>query len=67
MRLGDHSAVADEHDVLDPEPLTHRGDGVGNGLLVGDVSLMHAHRDRAPVRAADQPVVDLQFALDAIA
>ena len=45
-----HSAVADEADVLDPEPLTHRGDGVGNGLLVGDVSLMHAHRDRKSTR-----------------
>src|ERR1035441_8117158 len=67
VRLGDHPAVADEADVLDLKPLTHRGDGVGNGLLVGDVALMHAHRDWASVRAADQPVVDLQLALHAIA
>ena len=43
VKLGDHPAVADEHDLRDPELVTDRGDGVGNFLLVGDVALVHAH------------------------
>ena len=67
MGLGDHPAVPDEHDVLDPEPCAEIGHGVGDGLLVGDVTLVHAHGDGAPLGAADQTVVDLQLALHAIA
>jgi hypothetical protein len=65
--LGDHPAVPDEHDVLYPEPLPEIGDCVRDGLLVGDVALVHPHGDRASVGAADQPVVDLKLAFDAVA
>jgi hypothetical protein len=65
--LGDHPAVADEHDLLDPEVLLDHPHGVCNGLLIGDVALVHAHTDRAAVRPADQPVVDLRLALHTIA
>ena len=50
-----------------PKRSDDRAGRVGQGLLVCDVALVHADRDRPPLRRACQPVGDLQLALDAVA
>ena len=42
-------------------------DGLDEGGRVGGVAGEHPHRDRAPGRVGEQPVLDLQFALLAVA
>ena len=49
-----------------PEPVGDRVHRVGQGLLISDVAVVHADRDRPALRRARQPVVDLQLALDLV-
>ena len=67
VRLGDHRPVADEDHPLDPEPLAERLKHAGQRRWIGDAALMHLDRQRAALRRADQPPVDLQLAPLAIA
>ena len=67
VRLGDHAAVADEDDVLDPKAPADRLDRGGHRRLVLDAALVDRDRHRAALRRADEAVVDLQLALLGVA
>ena len=67
MCLGEHPAIADHDDMLDPEPLGDLRDRVGQRLLVLRVAVVYRDRDRPALWRARQPVVDLQLALDPVA
>ena len=59
--VGDHPAVADEHQVLDPERVLDALDrGAERGRVPG-VALVHLDRDRLALRRAAQPVADLRL------
>lgn len=62
--LGDHRAITDEDDMLDPEALPHAGDRVGDGRLVLRRSWVHRDRDR-PALGGGQ-VAARERALDAL-
>jgi hypothetical protein len=66
-RLRDHAAIADQHDMLEPEPLLELGNLGGERLRIGGVAVEHLDRDRASVRRAEQAIDDLQGSRAAIA
>ena len=66
-RLGDHAAVADQHDVVDGEAALELGDLIGERHGIGGVSLEHLDGDGAAVGRTEQAVDDLQLALLAVA
>ncbi len=64
---GDHAAVAHHHQLLDAEALAQALHLGQEGGAVGHVALVHRHRHRAAARVGEQPVVDLQQPLLAVA
>lgn len=65
--LGDHAAIADQHDMLQGEALLELGDVNGERLGIAGVAFEHLDRDRTAVRRAQQAVDDLQLAFLAVA
>src|SRR4051794_29501520 len=59
-RLRDQAAVADEHDVREPEALLELCDLGGERHRVGGITREHLDGDRAAVGPAQQPVDNLQ-------
>ena len=66
-RVADHAAVAHHHQLLDAELLAQALHLGQEGGAVGHVALVHRHRHRAAARVGEQPVVDLQQPLLAVA
>ena len=64
--LGDHATVADQHDVLEREPLLQFLDLGGKRHGIASVALEHLDRDGATVGRTEQAVDDLQCALPAV-
>jgi hypothetical protein len=65
-RLGDHAAVADQHDAIEVEALLQLLDLWRQGLWIAGVAIEDLDGDWAAVRRAEQAVDDLQRALFAI-
>jgi hypothetical protein len=59
-RLSDHPAVADQHDVLEPEPALQLLDLRGQGARIARVAFEHFDGDRPSVTVAEETVDDLQ-------
>ena len=51
---GEHAAVADQHDVAQPEALLQLGDLSRDGGRIGGVALEHLDRDRTAVGGTQQ-------------
>ena len=66
-RRGEHAAIADQADPGEPEAVFELGDLGGQGFGVGGVAVEHLDRYRYPGGRAEQPVDDLQPALDPVA
>src|SRR5450759_3268049 len=64
--LGDHPAVADQHQVGQLEAVPDVGGQVGECGRVGGVAGHHPHRNRPPDRVGEQPVLDLRQPLLAV-
>ena len=54
----EHSAIADQHDPRQPEPLRERLDLVGDGLGVAGVAGINLHGDRSSVGVGQGAVDD---------
>ena len=65
--LGDHAAVADQHDMVEAEASLELVDLGAKGSGIGSVAVKHFDRHRAAVGRAQQTVDDLQFARLAVA
>ena len=61
-RLGDHTAIADQHDMLKAEALLELVDLRRQRHRIGGVAREHLDGDRTAVRGAEQAVDDLQAA-----
>jgi hypothetical protein len=64
---GDHAAVAADDHPLDPEALLDPLQRRGERLVVVDLAVEDLDRDRAALRRAGQPVLDLQLPFLAVA
>ena len=66
-RPRDHAAIADQHDMLQAEPLFQFVDLITERVGIAGIAFKHFDRHRTTVRRAQQTVDDLHLALLAVA
>ena len=60
VRLGDHAAVADQHDALQPKAQAQLADLIGERARIAEVAFEHLDGDRAALRRAQKTEDDLR-------
>ena len=59
-RLGDHAAVADEHDALQPKARPELANLIGERARIAEIAFEHLDGDRAALRRAQKTEDDLR-------